>query len=221
MTLPANLKKPDAIFFDWDGTLVDSYNFLNDAHSHVLQSLGFEPFKGDEFKLYFGKPREILYRQIYKEHFEEAKIRFEKYVFENNHKIKFLEGADTLLKAAHEKKYPMGIVSNKKGSFILREIENFGWNSYFLSVVGAGEAEEDKPSSAPLKMAAERANVDLNNLHVWYVGDTETDLKCAKDAGCPAIFVDGHDNAEKWIKEHQPALVIKNCTALQEILVAL
>ena len=221
MNLPKNLSKPDAIFFDWDGTLVDSYSFLNDAHSHVLTSFGFEPFKDDEFKLYFGKPREILYRQIYKDHFEEAKIRFEKYVFENNHKIQFLEGADNLLEALHQKQYLMGVVSNKKGSFILREIENFGWQKYFTSIVGAGEASEDKPSSAPLKMATERADIDLKTHHVWYVGDTETDLKCAKEAGCPAIFMDGHDNAEKWIKEHQPALVIKECRELQEILVAL
>ncbi len=78
---------PYAIFWDWDGTLVDSYSFLNDAHNHTLRTLGFEPFKGDEYKEYFGKPRETLYPAIYKDKCEQAKDVFQSYVTENSHKI--------------------------------------------------------------------------------------------------------------------------------------
>lgn len=153
------LQKPDAVFFDWDGTLVDSYSFLNDAHSTVLTSLGFAPFKGDEFKNYFGHPREKLYREIYKDRSEEAKTLFEAYVMENNHKIQALPGAEALLSALHALGVPMGVVSNKKSSFIMREIEHHGWGDFFAVVVGAGEAQADKPSGKPLRLALEKAGI--------------------------------------------------------------
>ncbi len=213
-------KIPDAIFFDWDGTLVDSYGFLNDAHCHVLCALGFEPFKGDEFKNHFGKPREMLYRQIYKDKFEQAKELFELYVIENSSKISFLDGADILVKTLFDRGIKMGIVSNKKSSFIDREITNFGWTGYFQCIIGAGDAHEDKPSSAPLSLAMQKSGIDRKQHHVWYVGDTETDLKCARAANCPAVFINGHEDTNRLIREYNPVLSFDGCRDLLEFLVA-
>jgi len=214
------LKKPDAVFFDWDGTLVDTFCFLNDAHSCVLMQLGFEPFKNDEFKGYFGQPREKLYRTIYKDKFEEAKALFEIYVMENNHKINPLEGAEALLVALHGLDIPMGVVSNKKASFIQKECENFGWTDFFLTYVGAGEADEDKPSGAPLVLALERSGISAKDKHIWYVGDTENDLACAKNAGCELVFIKGHDDTKRLMDLYKPCLSVDNCTHLREFLVA-
>lgn len=215
------IRKPDAVFFDWDGTLVDSYAFLNDAHSHLLTALGFEPFRDGEFRQYFGKPREILYRTIYKDKFEDAKALFEIYVMENNHRIAFLDGADRVLETLHGLGVTMGVVSNKKASFIEKEIGHLGWGRYFSSVVGAGEAEADKPSAAPLLLALEKSGISREAHHVWYVGDTENDLQCAAEAGCPAVFIKGHGETERLIREYIPVRSVEDCEGLREFLVAL
>lgn len=218
--IASNIIKPDAVFFDWDGTLVDTYSFLNEGHCQVLSKLGKNPFTGDEFKHYFGRPREILYREIYGDDFEHAKTLFTDYVKDNAHKVRSFDGADQLLKTLQSLNIPVGIVSNKHRDYIERELQNFGWDGMFCSIVGAGEAEEDKPSSAPLKLGIERAGLTVNH-NIWYVGDTESDLRCAADLPCPAIFIKGHHEIPRFLKEYTPLLSVATCHEIQSFLVAI
>ena len=49
--------------------------------------------------------------------------------------------------------WPQGVVSNKAGAFLRAEVTHLGWGRYFGSVVGAGDAEADKPDPAPIHLA--------------------------------------------------------------------
>lgn len=219
--MSGQLKKPKAIFFDWDGTLVDSYGFLNDAHGFVLDALGFPPFYEGEYREYFGKPRDVLYPLIYKDKCEEAKALFESFVFENSHKIKAILGAGELLSHLEESDIRIGVVSNKKSIYIKKEAENLGWQKNFEVIVGGGDAPADKPSSEPLKYALREAKIDLSPDQIWFVGDTDADLSCAHEFGCVSVFVDGHKDSVLWKEKYKPDLCVKDCFDLQKILVAL
>ncbi len=215
------LKMPKAVFWDWDGTLIDSYAFLNDAHNFTLTSLGFAPFKEGEYKNFFGKPRDILYPAIYKDKCEEAIEIFQKYVLENNHKVKALPDCRPVLELFYQKNIPMGIVSNKKANLIERELKHLKWEQYFKIVVGAGDAEFDKPSGAPLLLAIEKTGKIYDNNHIWYIGDTENDLACAKNARCPSIFLTEDKNSSTLIKKYDPLLKFDTYRQLMDILVAI
>ncbi len=217
----ARINHPEAVFFDWDGTLVDSYGFLNEAHSHVLKTLGFPPFKHDEFKEYFGKPREILYTTIYKHRSEDAKTLFEKYVNENTDKLNFMPAADQILDLLASRKTKLGVVSNKKGSIVRQEIEKFGWSTHFTVVVAAGESAADKPSGEPLLKALKMIEYIEKRKAAWYVGDTEIDMKCAQEAGCPAVLLTAGEEMSAIKREYNPILSLENCQELYEFLVAL
>jgi len=218
---PKHILLPDAVFWDWDGTLADSYNFLNDAHNHTLKTLGFPEFKEGEFNKYFGKPRMTLYPLIYKDKCNEAMDIFQDYVLENSHKVKTISGTKAILDFFKQNNVKMGIVTNKKGSFVLKELTNTGYNSYFPTVVGAGEAVADKPSGAPLLMALKIAKIDPEQNNVWYVGDTENDMACAKDAGCSGVFLKGHMDTDTIIDEYKPSISFNNYTQLKDFLVAI
>ncbi len=221
MSLEQNIQRPDAVFWDWDGTLVDSYGFLNDAHSHTLMALGFKPFKDGEYKQYFGKPRETLYPAIYKDKCEEAKEIFGKYVVENSHKIPIIPDGKIVLEYFHAQNIPMGIVSNKKAELITLEVAHLGWQKYFPTIVGAGDAEADKPSPTPLLLALGRADIDPKTSNVWYIGDTENDLACAQSAGCESLFLTGHDDTQALLQKYAPIITFENYSQLKEILVAI
>jgi phosphoglycolate phosphatase len=214
-----SLLRPSAIFLDWDGTLVDSFGFLLDAHNHVRRTLSMELLTNEDFKVYFGMPRELLYKKLYGKYRTEAKSHFEDFVL--RHHLEFLKplpGADRLVRTIHNIKVPSGVVSNKKGDFIRKEIDNFGWTPLFSSIVGAGEAPQDKPAADPLLLAMALAKADKNPKKVWYVGDSETDAQCARNAGCILILIDHGTNIGAWVHEYEPSLMVKNCTELSEFL---
>ncbi len=212
---------PDGVFWDWDGTIADSYSFLNDAHNHTLSALGFEPFKGDEYRQYFGKPRDVLYPAIYKDKSEQAKEIFQTYVFENAHRVKIIDGCVDVLDFFLEHKITMGVVSNKKASFIAEEMKHSGLGKYFSVLIGAGDAQHDKPSAAPLLLALQKAGMDADQSNIWFVGDTENDLACAQQGQARAIFYeDGHQDP-MLVETYKPHFTFKNYSDFKEFLVAI
>ncbi len=207
---------PKALFFDWDGTLVDSYAFLEGAHNHVKTELGLPLFKEGEYLLYFGKPREYLYEQVYGEYATKAWELFEVYVQDNHaEKLVAMKDADKLLEAVHAIDIVCGVVTNKRPSLVQREVATFEWDKYFSAVVGAGEAEADKPSSAPLELALKRAG-DLHKDDIWFVGDTEIDAQCARNLGCPFVVV--HENCDhlEWVSDFKPVYAFRSCTQMRD-----
>lgn len=210
---------PKAIFFDWDGTLVDSFAFLEAAHNHVLQTYDRAPFSPGAFKEYFGKPREEIYPALYADKADEARGKFEAYVKENNTKtLKPMDGAEELLQTLENLNITMGVVSNKLPEFINAEIDHFGWRKYFASSVGAKEAANDKPSPDPLLLGIERANIEPNMHQIWYVGDTEIDQGCAKAAQSFFIFIQSYDQLTPPTLSANEGLIVKNCTEFADLL---
>lgn len=208
------MTKPKAIFFDWDGTLVDSFEFLERAHNHVRAIYGMGPFAHDEFRGYFGMPRQMLYTQIYGDNWETARAHFEEYVDKNHMElIKPLAGAGELIDALRALKIKSAIVSNKKSRFVTREVEKLGWADVFPVVVGSGDAARDKPEPDPLLLALTKAGLENHPSDVWYVGDSETDAKCARAVGCPLYIIDYEGTAHTWSAPYEPVAVFNDCPA--------
>lgn len=215
-----NLNGIKAIFWDWDGTLVDSFSFLHKTHNHVRSSFGLGKFTLDEFGQYFGRPREELYNEIYgSDNVETAKERFEAYVLDNHHEIKPMPGAKRLLDACHESlNVPMGVVTNKKGALVAKEIRNHGWDTFFDVTVGAGEAEADKPSPTPLLLALEKSGLDILPEEVLFVGDTDNDVLCAHHAGAKIAFIEEDLDKHAIAKEYEALLMFQNCNEFADFL---
>lgn len=217
--MSAELSKPRGIFFDWDGTLVNSFSFLEAAHNSVLVEFGMPPFEKDGFAMYFGKPREEIYPAIYGERAEEARGKFEEFVVEN-HKtlLEPMDDALLLLQTIQKTGIPAGVVSNKKAEFVNAEVDHFGWREFFVTVVGAREAANDKPSADPLLLALQRAGLEPAGADIWYVGDTVIDQKCAENASSPFIYIDHEDDPAHPVFSGKVDLRVKNCAELSDFL---
>jgi phosphoglycolate phosphatase len=97
-----------------------------------------------------------------------------------------LEGAEELLEAG--KDLPIALVSNKNGDFLRKEAEFLNWTPRFQSIVGATDAEADKPDPAPVHLAMLPINLPLGP-EIWFIGDSGTDMATARACGCTAILV--------------------------------
>lgn len=182
--------RAQAVFFDWDGTLVNSLPFLVKCHNYAHDKLEKARITEQDFEKYFGMPRDELYQDLYGKDAQKGTELFEEYYTQNHlSNINVLSGVDEMLKAFHEKNIAMGVVSNKRGDFLRQEVEYLGWDSFFKSVVGALDTDESKPSAMPLLKGFELAGVDCEKKNILYVGDTTVDLEAAKNAGCPVALL--------------------------------
>jgi phosphoglycolate phosphatase len=60
-------------------------------------------------------------------------------------------------------------------------------------VIGAGDAEADKPDPAPIHLALSRMG-QVADRSVWYIGDTALDMQAARAAGVTAVLVGSADH---------------------------
>jgi phosphoglycolate phosphatase len=185
------LQKPDAILFDWDGTLVDSLPALHSYYNHVLGEFGFPAMSMEDAKKKIRKSAREVFPEIFGDRAEDA---FQSYygIVEKTHLqhlAPFAQSHDFLQKLA-ELKIPLGVVSNKRHIFLLKEISHLGWDKYLMSNIGAGEAAKDKPAPDSLLMAVAKLGLHPDTHEIWYVGDTETDMMAAIAAGLQPIFIE-------------------------------
>lgn len=204
------------IFFDWDGTLVDSLPFLHRAHNHVRGHFGFPLWSMEEYRQAMKFSARQLYPRLYGECTDAALEVLKEFVIA--HHLDFLEpidGAAELVRGLHESGIKLGVVSNKRHLFLTREVDHLGLTPYFQAILGAGEAENDKPAADPLLLALSRAGLSPG-ADVLYVGDTEADLSCATAAGCAAAFLYFDEPENPLINKHNPEIVVRDCRALAE-----
>jgi len=215
------LPKPHAVFFDWDGTLSDSFHFIFNAHRHARAELGLEDLDIEKFRPYFGRPREVVYTGLYGAEFmDQARDLFTAYVKENHTKeLEPLDHAQEVLELLQKLGIPAGVVSNKLGKVIRMEAAHLGWDKYLCTIIGSGDAPADKPTAESLKKAIEISKLEHISMNdIWYVGDTESDQGCAMNAGCKFVFIGDDKEIMASPYEYKPHLKFKNCQQLLDYL---
>lgn len=201
---------PKAVFFDWDGTLADTAQMVVDAHNHV-RTMYEKPLIGfDEIFGQIAKSAREAFPAIYGEHALKAEEELYKFTREKRFDyLKLLPGAATLIDFLYDNGIPIGVVSNKRHEGLGQEIEGLGLMGKIEVFVGAGQASEDKPSAAPLLLALERQGKGLKPADILYVGDTEADLLCARNAGSPCIFVPHLHGKKELYALYKPLLMLE------------
>lgn len=212
---------PDAIFWDWDGTIVDSYQFLNETHNYTLRTLGMAELKEGAFRHYFGKERMFIFSDIYRDKMDQAVEIFQNRVIENSHMIQPIKDIIKVMDFLQNHKVILGLVTNKRRCFVEKELAHTGLNKFLPIVVCSAEAQQDKPFADPLLLAVEKAKLNIQEHEIWYVGDTETDLMCATNASCKSIFLKGHKDTVKLLKEYSPYISFDNYSVFKDFLVAI
>tara|TARA_Y100000310_G_scaffold335051_1_gene416166 strand:+ start:1898 stop:2512 length:615 start_codon:yes stop_codon:yes gene_type:complete len=76
----------------------------------------------------------------------------------------------------------IGFVTSLKREFSVTLLERFGLFNFADTIITPSECRVPKPNPKSIKMAIKELGLDPNE--VIYIGDTENDMKAAKNAGC-------------------------------------
>ncbi len=210
--------KPKAILFDWDNTLADTWPTIHQALTETFIEMGHEPWNLEVTKERVHRSLRDSFPEIFGDKWEEAGDKY----LSNFKRIHLnallpLEGAEEVLKELLGKDIYVSLVSNKTGCNLRAEVDHIGWNKYFTKVIGAKDADEDKPSPKPVLLALEGSKI-VPSQDVWFVGDSVTDMECAYNAGCMPIFYGDQDLSHERFVKYQPQKHFENHADLIKIL---
>ena len=197
------------IFFDLDGTLVDTAPDLGHALNLQLIRHGKQPLADAAIRpfashgsrglvgLGFGiTPKDDNFIKMRDEY-----LSLYESVFTRSPVL--LPGIAELLHAIEAKGLKWGVVTNKPRRFTMPLIECMGMNlsKRAACIVSGDDAPQPKPSPATLLMACEQVSVKPENC--IYVGDAERDIQAGKAASMKTVvalfgYIDVTDKPDEW-----------------------
>ena len=183
------MKTPRAILFDWDNTLVASWEIIHESLRRTFLDLGREPWSFEQTKAWVRRSMRDSFPDLFGADAGRAEHLFYRH-YRAHHLglLTPLAGAARTLAALHRQGIHLGVVSSKLGELVREEADHLGWSGYFGRIVGAEDAAADKPAQDAVILALEGAGI-IPGADVWYVGDTGIDVTCARNAACAAVIV--------------------------------
>ena len=174
------------IIFDLDGTTIYTIEDLADSVNMALEEFGFPTKTYAEVTAAIGRGSKKLIEDVTPEGTSEEvqenllKRYIEIYRENLDVKSKAYDGMYELVKNLQDKGIKLAVNSNKPDDMTKKLIYKCYPNIDFVAVYGAMEGVKHKPDPEQANQIAEL--MDLKNEEIMYIGDSDVDIKTAKNA---------------------------------------
>jgi HAD superfamily hydrolase (TIGR01509 family) len=179
-----------AVIFDFDGTIVDSYEAHLESFRMALSKFGLAV---DDEQIYrrFGKPaRQILLETVpHKAHnrvdelVSEKRLQFTK----TSQQVRVFEGVEEILEYLSKVGVARALATSADRPSVMRVLSRFGLEGYFDLILSAEDVSAAKPNPDIFIRAVERLHLMAHECLV--VGDSVFDVIAAKEAGIEVVAV--------------------------------
>ncbi|CRZ34422.1 phosphoglycolate phosphatase [Herbinix hemicellulosilytica] len=184
--------KYDTIIFDLDGTLLNTLDDLKDSLNFALAKHGYEEKTLEEVRRFVGNGVQKLVERSLPantstEDMQKCLATFKEHYKDNmQNKTRPYDGIKELLAELKNSNYRMAIVSNKFDAAVKALVKDY-FGEYITVAIGESATVKSKPAPDSVYAAIKEMGSDIKN--AIFVGDSETDVQTAKNAGLPCVGV--------------------------------
>lgn len=222
MTLSVSLPRPRGIFFDLDGTLVDTAPDLGGAANAVLAALG-RPTRplGDYRPVASAGARGLLGMALgitpehpdFPRHRDDFLAHYAGHLADNS---PLFAGFDTVLARFEELGIAWGVMTNKPKRYTEPLMAALKLSARAAAVVSADEVAQAKPAPDGLLLCCTRAG--LSPAECWYVGDDLRDIAAGRAAGMRTVAAGWGYEGEHPIASWQADVLLQRPIELLDLL---
>jgi HAD superfamily hydrolase (TIGR01509 family) len=204
----------ECVLFDWDGTLLDSFEADAQAYIHMFAALGLK-WSMAELKRHYSPNWHHVYRaaRLPRAKWDEADRLWMK--FYGTHQPELQPGARRVLSAL-ERRFILALVSSGSRARVRRQLREHELTAMFRTKVCSEDAPRRKPHPAPLRLALDRLR--LSPEVCVYIGDAPEDIQMAHRAGMRAIGVLGGSPVPERLRAASPDATIETIRELPNLL---
>ncbi len=207
-----NVRHPAAVFFDLDGTLVDTAPDFFRVINQLLVSEGREPMRLEDVRVGVSGGSKTLIGTAFglpedDPTFEPLRQRLlDLYLAGVADESLLFPGFDHLLRRLDAAGIRWGVVTNKPRRFSSPLLEHLGLTPRLAALVCADDLPRTKPHPDPLFLAARTAQVEPSGS--WYVGDHLRDIQAGRAAGMTTVaaaygYLEADADPGDWLADHR------------------
>ncbi|MED7819449.1 MULTISPECIES: HAD-IA family hydrolase [unclassified Francisella] len=186
------------IFFDLDGTLVNTVGDITVATNTMRKHFGLKPISEDVIANIVGKGYPTTVRKVLALDFDDkqyvesiadegVKIVSQTYKSLNSANSKVYPNVPETLEFLKSKNIKMVVVTNKYEQDAIESLTHLGLIDYFEMIIGGDTTSSYKPYPEPLLFAMDKLNAKAEESLM--IGDSMNDFLCAKEANVKAIML--------------------------------
>ncbi len=213
--------KYKAVFFDMDGTVLDTLEDLYSALQHTLLALGYEGCSIEQCRAWLGNGAVRLLKQALPPEadaglVEKALAEFKEYYSRNCRvNTKCYDGILPLLERIKNQGMATAVISNKISEYV-KQLSDEYFPGLMDVAVGDSPGVRLKPWPDLLLQTAEK--LDLSAEDCLYVGDSEMDIQAAANAGMDCVSVSWGFRTSQQLEKAGASVIADECGQLEKLI---
>ena len=190
------MNKFDWIFFDLDGTLVDSIDIMYNIYRSFLKDFKIIGTKTEFNNLNGPSLKEIVIYLKKKYNFnssvDELLIKYQNMINNSYDDVQPFKDSTKLLDYLKEKQYNLAIVSSTDSNIVQNVLKKNNWLDYFSLIVTGDEVKNSKPFPDIYNLCLSRTSLNIEKILV--IEDSKNGYESATKAGLKCILLNKNIN---------------------------
>ncbi len=212
-------KRPLAVLFDLDGTLIDSIELILTSAKHAFRDRPGHVPSDAEWLTGVGIPLATMFRRYARDDAEVKTLiaRYREYQLEHHDRlVRCYDSVVDTVVALRGAGHPLAIVTSKTGWLARRGLAHVGLESHFDAIIGCDSCDRHKPDPQPVLVALEQLGYEPQE--AVFVGDSVHDMHSGNAAGVTTIAALWGPFTRADLVESRPAYYLQGITDLPGLL---